>query len=231
MVARPNPEGGWLPAEVAPFSGDHGDRAPRFSQDGSVLVFTSAEGMPERDLNLWLVWRNEDGTWGEPGILGPPVASPKRDMHSAFSCDGTLWFASYREGSVEGADIWRASHGGPAERVPEPISGPGGQPDLFVAADGSSIILVVTDPPGGQGGDELLFARREGDAWSAPAFLDGAINTPEYEYGPAVSPDGRFLYFTSHRAGTADVWRVPVADLRAGGAPLPPIPTTCSAVD
>jgi Tol biopolymer transport system component len=50
MVARPDPMGGWFPAEVAPFSGEHGDRAPRFSQDGSMLVFTSnrpAPGMPD----------------------------------------------------------------------------------------------------------------------------------------------------------------------------------------
>lgn len=234
MVSRPGPDGGWLPAEPAPFSGVYGDRAPRFSQDGSVLVFTSnrpAPGMPEGDLNLWLVWRGDDGTWGEPKLLESPVASPARDMHAAFSCDGSLWFASYREGSVERADIWRAIHGGPAERVPEPISGPGGQPDLFVGPDGRWIILVVTEPPGGPGGDDLLFARLDGEAWTVPALLEGAINTVEYEYGPTLSPDGRYLYFTSHRDGTADVWRIPVANLRVAGAPLPAIATACAPTD
>jgi hypothetical protein len=156
----------------------------------------------------------------------PPVASATRDMHSAFSCDGRLWFASYREGSTGRADIWTGTHGDPVVRVPEPVSGPGGEPDLFVGADGRTMILVVTDPPGGLGGDDLLFARMEGDTWTAPTLLDGSINTPEYEYGPTVSPDG-WLYFTSHRDGTADVWRVPLADLRVAGAPLPPVETTC----
>jgi Tol biopolymer transport system component len=229
MVARTGPDGGWLTAEVAPFSGTHGDRAPRFSQDGSVLVFSSnrpAPGMPEGDQNLWLVWRGENGAWGEPKLLDPPVASPAHDMHSAFSCDGRLWFSSKREGSEE-TDIWVALHGGPAERVPEPVSGRGHQPDLLVGADGRWIILVVTDPPGGLGGDDLLFTRLDGDMWTAPTLFDGAVNTPEYEYGPTLSPDGRYLYFTSHRDGTADVWRVAVADLRAAGEPLPPIATTC----
>ncbi len=230
MTARPDPAGGWRMAEIAPFSGEYGDRAPRFSRDGSVLVFTSnrpVEGMPEGDQNLWLVWRGEDGTWGEPKLLGPPVSSPAPDMHSSFSCDGRLWFASSREGSDEN-DIWVAVHGGPAVRVPEPVSGGGHQPDLLVGPDGRWMILVVTEPPGGLGGDDLLFTRLEGDGWTTPILLDAPINTAGYEYGPTLSPNGQWLYFTSNRAGTADVWRVPLADVRAGGEPLPELATSCT---
>ncbi|MCH9014226.1 MAG: PD40 domain-containing protein [Gemmatimonadetes bacterium] len=28
------------------------------------------------------------------------------------------------------------------------------------------------------------------------------MNSSEYEYGPTLSGDGRYLYFTSHRAGS-----------------------------
>lgn len=34
------------------------------------------------------------------------------------------------------------------------------------------------------------------------------INSAEYEYGPTISADGEYLYLTSHRGGSADVYRV-----------------------
>jgi Tol biopolymer transport system component len=33
-------------------------------------------------------------------------------------------------------------------------------------------------------------------------------------FGPTVSPDGEWLYFTSHRSGSADVWRVRLTAVR-----------------
>ena len=42
------------------------------------------------------------------------------------------------------------------------------------------------------------------------------MNSKEYEYGPSLSPDGRTLYFTSHRRGSADVYRVSVSALGLG---------------
>jgi hypothetical protein len=46
-----------------------------------------------------------------------------------------------------------------------------------------------------------------------PACALAPINSDEYEYGPWVA-DG-WLYFTSHRGGNADTWRVPLAAVRS----------------
>jgi len=37
--------------------------------------------------------------------------------------------------------------------------------------------------------------------------LGAEVNSAEYEYGPAISPDGRYLYFSSHRCGEGDIYR------------------------
>ena len=76
------------------------------------------------------------------------------------------------------------------------------------------MILVVTDHPDGLGGDDLFVVRRQGDAWGAPFHAGPQINSEEYEYGPTLSGDGRHVFFTSHRGGTADVYRAPVERLR-----------------
>jgi Tol biopolymer transport system component len=63
MVARKSGET-WVAATTAPFSGTHGDRAPRFSPDGRFLYFTSnrpVTGRQTGDLNIWVVERTEAG--------------------------------------------------------------------------------------------------------------------------------------------------------------------------
>jgi Tol biopolymer transport system component len=70
------------------------------------------------------------------------------------------------------------------------------------------MILIVTGGPGGLGGDDLYAVAGDGTRWGQPVHLPAPINSNEYEYGPAFSPDGRWLYFTSHRNGTGDIFRV-----------------------
>lgn len=135
----------------------------------------------------------------------------RRDIHPSVLADGTVFVASNRPGGAGRSDIWRIPASGDgnaaADRLPAVINDSLSQPDLYVHPDGLWMILVVTERPGGLGGDDLWFARFDG-VWSAPEHLGAGINSAEYEYGPSVSPDGEWLYFTSHRGGTADIWRI-----------------------
>ena len=221
MVARAS-ETGFAEPAVAPFSGTHGDRAPRFAPDGGRLYFTSnrptSPGGSASDMNIWVVERLPDGGWGEPRLVPPPVSSPDgRDIHAAVTGDGTVYVASNRPGSRGRSDIFRipAVDGGfgEAEALGPVINDSLSQPDIFVSADESWMILVITDGPDGLGGDDLYLARAADGSWSEPRNLGAPINSSDYEYGPTLSPDGRYLYYTSHRGGSADVFRVPVAAL------------------
>ena len=203
-------DSGWGAPEVASFSGDWGDRAPRFSPDGSRLYFSSdrpgTRTEPGTDMNLWQVRRTGD-SWGEAGPLGHPVNSAANDMHASVT-DNAIWLASNRESSVGRSDIYRIDQDGVLLHLPAPINDENSQPDLWVSSDESWMILVITDHPDGHGGDDLYLSRFDGHAWSAPENLGPEVNSEEYEYGPAVSPDAQYLYFTSHRGGSADVYRV-----------------------
>jgi Tol biopolymer transport system component len=53
----------------------------------------------------------------------------------------------------------------------------------------------------------------DGSVWSTPSNLGPGVNSEEYEYGPTISADGQYLYFTSHRGGSADVYRVLLSDV------------------
>jgi hypothetical protein len=128
-------------------------------------------------------------------------------MHASVT-NSALWLASTREGSLGRSDIYRIDQDGAVDQLSAPINDENSQPDLWVSADETWMILVITNHPDGYGGDDLYLSRYDGNAWSVPENLGSEINTDEYEYGPTVSPDGEYLYFTSHRGGSADVYRV-----------------------
>lgn len=203
-------ESGWVAPEVAPFSGEWGDRAPRFSPDGSALYFSSNRPLggtgSGTDMNLWRVVRI-DNSWGQAKPLAYTINSDDNDMHASVT-NRAIWLASSREGSLGHSDIFRFDVDGGLHHLSAPINDENSQPDLWVSADESWMILVITNHPDGYGGDDLYLSRFDGHAWSVPENLGAEVNTDEYEYGPTVSPDGEYLYFTSHRSGSADVYRV-----------------------
>jgi hypothetical protein len=117
--------------------------------------------------------------------------------------------ASTRTGANEIYHSKRSGNSwGPVELLPPTINPAHRQTDVVVSPDDSWMIVVVTDHPQGLGGDDLFLSRRVNGAWSELQHLPAPVNSKEYEYGPSISPDGKTLYFTSHRRGSADVYRV-----------------------
>ena len=111
------------------------------------------------------------------------------------------------------SNIYRIGADGAVTHLAAPINDERSQPDLWVAPDESWMILVITDHPQGLGGDDLFVSVRRNGVWSSPVNAGAPLNSAEYEYGPTVSPDGRWLYYTTHRGGSADVVRVPISTL------------------
>jgi Tol biopolymer transport system component len=215
LVAR-RTENGWAAPQVAPFSGRWGDRAPRFSPDGSYMLITSNRPRPGSeeagDMDIWRLERTEDG-WAGPELVPSPMSSPALDMHPSVT-GSAVWVASRREGGLGRSDLYRIGFDGTVTHPGPPLNDELSQSDVWVSPDETWMIVVITDRPDGYGGDDLFVSRRVGDTWSAPFNLGPEINTPEYEYGPSVSADGEYLLFTSHRDGPSHVYRVPIGRVR-----------------
>lgn len=83
-----------------------------------------------------------------------------------------------------------------------------GTPSL--SADGRTLVFTACQGRKGFGSCDLYITRRTGDDWSAPQNLGPVVNTRYYESQPALSADGRRLYFVSDRPGgqgKRDIWR------------------------
>jgi len=70
-----------------------------------------------------------------------------------------------------------------------------------ISADGRTLIFTSCGGRKGFGNCDLFQSVKTGDAWSVPVNLGSAINTAAWESQPALSADGRVLYFVSDRKG------------------------------
>ena len=81
---------------------------------------------------------------------------------------------------------------------------------LAVSPDGKTMLWGSKDRPGGPGGWDIWLTRRGTSEWSPPE--PASFDSPDKEFDPAFSPDGKFVYFFSNRQGTLggdDIFRVP----------------------
>ncbi len=78
-----------------------------------------------------------------------------------------------------------------------------------ISADGRFIIFTNCEGRQGYGGCDLYISERQGEEWSVPENLGPNINSRSWESQPALSADGRKLYFISDRSGgqgKRDIW-------------------------
>ncbi|MEO8276232.1 MAG: hypothetical protein ABI639_08420 [Thermoanaerobaculia bacterium] len=200
-------KGKWIEPEVAPFSGQYSDLTPFISSDGSKLYFASRrpiDGQPHRDLDLWMVTREED-KWSEPQRLPAPINSPGSDYAPSMTRDGTLYYAS----SSNGGGILRSHWSGewsPPEVVSDATAGAPYESAAFVDPDERFMIVTVsggkdamTTREGIYERGDLYIRERKNGVWSALRHLPAPINSAAEEGTSFLSPDGRYLFFTSER--------------------------------
>ncbi|MGM9508479.1 OmpA family protein [Larkinella sp. GY13] len=95
-----------------------------------------------------------------------------------------------------------------------------GTPTL--SADGRTLVFTVCQGRAGYGSCDLYISHKTGNAWSEPQNIGPVVNTRAWESQPALSADGRRLYFVSDRkggVGRRDIW---CSDLGDDGEWKPP---------
>jgi hypothetical protein len=215
LVTKRGPEGWSLP-ETVPFDERYSAIDLFITTDGEWMVFCSnrprEEGSPIRgDHDFWVSEKREDG-WGEPRRFAPAAMSDFEDYYPVVTRSGNLYFNSQREGPGTN-NIFRSSRVGgeygPAEKLPGPVNSEYREFDAFVSP-GEDLILFSSDRPGGFGRADIYFSVLEEGRWSNPRNLGEAVNSGSSEYGAMLTPDGRYLFFTSSRTGMEDIYWVSV---------------------
>ena len=190
---------------------------PSISADGSKFFFTFATAGAE---NVFVMDRTDKG-WSEPRDVGSRVNSSSFDGGASAAASGNLYFTSNRDGRF---GIYRARWLGTdystAERL-DAVFDRYRTGELRIAPDQRFILFNVHQP------DDTFHlyvsVRRKDGGWSEPRNLGPKVNFASYQGRPCLSPDGRYLFYTS---GDTKTWimrqyQVDLASLDLGEAGTP----------
>ena len=199
-------KGIWSEPRLLPFASRFGDIDVSVSPAGDALLFCSLRplpggGGPKKDNDFWMSARKGDG-WDDPVHLGAAIHSDSHDYYPLMTRSGAIYFSSQREGPGTN-DIYRSeSKDGAysqAVKLSEAVNTQHREFDPYVSP-AEDLLVFASNRPGGQGLSDLYVCFRTADgAWTNAVSLGSQVNSPGPEFCPMISPDGKFLFFTSFR--------------------------------
>jgi Tol biopolymer transport system component len=206
-------EGGrWTPPVAPPFAASAPvlEADPYFTPDGRQLYFISSRGAaPDNveDLDIWVVDRASDGSWGSPRRLPPPVNSSGSELLPRLDAQGRLVFGSDRAGGHGQSDIYFATPqpggGWLVDNAGPPINTAGSEYEAEPSRDGRALV-VVSD----RGDRSHLYRYRRDDAgrWVEQGRVEA--RTDVFQVGPLLSPLGEKLLFAQADGERSGEWFV-----------------------
>ncbi len=174
--------------------------APFFSPDGKRLYFESnGEGTDPKYIE-----KNGDN-WSEPVTVDIISRFPeiKFAYNLSIASNGTLYFLGYAAGlwnnlGLYHAELVNGEYAKP-ELLPSGINAPGNTRNWtpYIAPDESYLIFSSSRGTSIYDQGDLYVSFRQPDGtWKNPVSLGTKINSNKNERFPAVSPDGKYLFFT-----------------------------------
>ncbi|NQT26053.1 PD40 domain-containing protein [candidate division KSB1 bacterium] len=200
--------GKWTQPEVAPFSGRHSDIEPFISPTGDQFFFVSNRPLkPEgedKDYDIWVMdWK--DGAWSEPKDIGLPINSERNEFYPSVTENGTLYFTGSYQEAISGEDIYYSTWNGigysDPVRMDDHVNSNSYDFNALIAPDESWICFSSWGRANDMGGGDLYISYQNGDgSWTPARNLGPAVNSASLDYCPALSPDGKYLFFSSRRS-------------------------------
>jgi len=205
----------WTKPEPVSFTTKYNDIDLFITPDGKSMIYCS--GRIKNDGNKLLMnndfWisKREGNKWCQPEIFAKEACSEFEDYFPIVTKSGNLYFNSQRGGPGTNDIFCSKFINGQyttAERLPEPINTKYREFDAFVSQD-ENMIIFSSEKPGGFGGADIYISFKKTDGkWSDPKNLGNNINSEKSEYGATITFDGKYLFYTSNRNGTEDIYWV-----------------------
>jgi Tol biopolymer transport system component len=206
-------DGKWSEPALVPFSQNFAYTClPYVTADGSKMLF-SGNG---KSKDIWVSDKTMNG-WSDPYPLPGKVNTDEHaEYFATMTSEGTLYFSSERGDSK--CDIYRAERINGEWQQPmrlEGISTNASESNPLIAPD-ESYMIFMADRPDSFGGYDLYISYKEKGTWSTPLNLGPEINSDVHDFQPALSPDGKYFYFTrtpwpagsDKRYGREDVYKI-----------------------
>jgi WD40-like Beta Propeller Repeat len=212
MVTR-QINGSWSNPEPVNFSGIKDDIDLFITPDGKSMIYCSyeektgdAKSYPNHD--FWISNRVGE-RWSSPMPFAKEAISEFEDYYPIVTDNSNLYFNSQRGGpGTNDIFITKYLNGKytKAEKLPEPINTPYREFDAFVTHD-EALMIFSSEKPGGYGRSDLYISFKKNDgSWSEASNLGKFVNSEFSEYGATITSDGKYVFFTSNRNGSEDIF-------------------------
>ena len=201
--------GAWTPPKTAPFSNDY-SLSPSLSPDGTRLYFSSNRRTDGKQA-IWQCRRTKGQQWSSPQEMNRQVSSAADEWSCHLSDQGNMYVCSWRAGGQGRCDGWRITDPeGPSAKARNlKALNTGGGDCGVVPGPKERYVIFQSERPDGRGKPDLYISHALAEGrWSEPRNLGPTINSPEFDGGPWITYDGRYLFFTSRRSGNADIYWV-----------------------
>jgi len=146
-----------------------------------------------------------------PRPLAYPLNQYQQQYFPVLSADLTTLFFIKRDASEEIYTASRLADG--SWTVPAPIdsaiTSEYNEGTCSVSADGRTLVFTSCMRKDGFGSCDLYITYKTGDSWSTPENIGRPVNSSAWDSQPALSADGRTLYYVSNRKGSLgkrDIW-------------------------
>jgi Tol biopolymer transport system component len=195
--------GKWTEPALSPFSYDCFELEPFISPDGIRLYYGTTRPIPgstniSEMPSTWVVEKTDTG-WGTPKYFSPLM------MFTGETSDRALYFTDLSMGGYIAVKRWDGIKYGASEKLEDNINYVKSPAHPFVAQD-ESYILYDGEIDNRR---EIYVSYKKSDGtWTKGVKFKEAINTEYGEMCPNVSPDGKYFFFQSRRAGTMDIYWV-----------------------
>jgi outer membrane protein OmpA-like peptidoglycan-associated protein len=122
--------------------------------------------------------------------LQRPDSKGLKDLYVSFYMRDNVWSAPEHMGNVINTEFQETTpHISPDRRL----------------------IYFSSNRPGGPGGNDIYVSERLDFTWlkwSEPVLLKGGVNSPADDSQPSYTRDNNYMYFTSRRDGSSDIFRM-----------------------
>jgi hypothetical protein len=157
-----------------------------------------------------MVVKTKGNNWSDPIHLDTSINSPYDEHFASIALNGNIYFSSNRPGALGGegdADFYCSKFINgkytTAEHLPDSVSTPAYELDCLVAPDESFLLLGDYGRADGYGNYDIYISKKVNDKWTPSKNLGLKVNSKFRDYSPRISPDGKYLFFTSEKDFTA----------------------------
>ena len=202
-------DGVWTTPHKASFSNQK-SMCSSLSADGNKLFFSSNRGTDGKQ-GIFQCSRLTNGDWSEPVEMMRQISSTDDEWSCHLSDKGSMFVCSWRAGGKGKCDGWRIPFGEGQFQSAQNLGvlNTGFNDCGITPGPNEAYVIFQSDRDGGFGKMDLYISHALPDGkWSAPINLGPDINSAEGEGGAWVSYDGRFLFFSSTRGKTDNIYWV-----------------------